>query len=51
MNSQHFEVFLPALLAASERIGPDYLGYVIPFATFVLALCSVIALYRRFMNR
>jgi hypothetical protein len=40
-----------ALLAGSERIGPDYLGYAIPAATLILALCAVIALYRRFMNR
>jgi hypothetical protein len=40
-----------AVFAGTERIGPDYLGYVIPLATFVIALFSVVVLYRRFMNR
>jgi hypothetical protein len=39
------------LLAATERIGPDYLGHLIPLATFLIALVSVVALYRRFMKR
>ena len=34
-----------------ERIGPEYLGTVIPLATFLIALFAVVALYRRFMNR
>jgi hypothetical protein len=40
-----------ALIVGGERIGPDYLGYLIPALTFLIALMSVIALYRRFMKR
>lgn len=39
-----------AMLAMSERIGPDYLGYLIPLVTFILATAAVVALYRRFMK-
>jgi hypothetical protein len=42
---------LLALILVNERIGPDYLGYLIPGLTFLVALTSVVALYRRFMNR
>ncbi len=42
---------LPALLLASERIGPAYLGWAIPLGTLLLATFSVLALYRRFMKR
>ncbi len=37
------------LLPDIGRIGPDYLGIVIPLATFLIALCSAVFLYRRFM--
>jgi hypothetical protein len=32
----------------TERIGPDYLGVVIPLAIFVLAAVATWLLYRRF---
>lgn len=38
-------------LIQSERIGAGYLGYLIPLLTFLLALGSVIALYRRFAKQ
>ncbi len=38
-------------LIQSERIGPEYLGYVIPLLMFVIALVSVVFLYRRFAKR
>lgn len=41
---------LMMLAAQTERIGADYLGIVIPLATFLVALYSVVALYRRFMK-
>lgn len=40
-----------ALLDETGRIGPDYLGHAIPLVTFLIALLSVLALYRRFMKR
>ncbi len=40
-----------SILVPSERIGPEYLGTLIPLATFLIALLSVVLLYRRFMNR
>lgn len=43
--------FALAMLAGIGRIGPDYLGYLIPAATFFIALLSVAALYRRFVKR
>ena len=42
---------LLALLLVNERIGPAYLGYLIPGVTLLVALAAVVALYRRFMNR
>jgi hypothetical protein len=39
------------LMAGAGRIGPDYLGYLIPAGTLAVALFAVIALYRRFMGR
>jgi len=42
---------MPLWLVESERIGPDYLGIVIPLATFLVALLSACLLYRRFMGK
>ncbi len=40
---------IAALLPDIGRIGPDYLGIVVPLVTFLIALCSAVFLYRRFM--
>jgi len=42
---------LLVLQAASERIGPAYLGVLIPLAVFLVAFAAVWLLYRRFMGR
>jgi hypothetical protein len=34
--------------APVERIGPAYLGIVIPLVVFLLAFCAVVLLYRYF---
>jgi len=31
-----------------DRIGPAYLGYLIPIILFIIALLAVVILYRRF---
>ena len=36
---------------ANERIGPEYLGTLIPLVVFLVALGSVGLLYRRFMGK
>ena len=38
-------------LVPNERIGPEYLGFIIPLMTFLIAFGAVLALYRRFMKR
>jgi hypothetical protein len=38
-------------LSTTERIGPEYLGTLLPLVTFLIALFAVVALYRRFMKR
>jgi hypothetical protein len=39
------------LQVPDERIGPEYLGTLIPLAVFLIAFGSVWFLYRRFMGR
>lgn len=39
------------LQVPDERIGPEYLGTLIPLAVFLIALASVWFLYRRFMGK
>lgn len=39
------------LILQSERIGPDYLGHIIPLATFLIAFYCVWMLYRRFTRK
>jgi hypothetical protein len=34
--------------AQPDRIGPDFLGILIPLATFLIAFISIWILYRRF---
>lgn len=39
------------LLAASERIGPPWLGFLLSLGVFAIALFAVWALYRRFVGK
>jgi len=42
-------MFVPEV--PTGRLGPEYLGTLIPLLTFLISLLAVIGLYRRFMKR